>query len=234
MTDENKIDNANVIVDPSANAQEPKETEPKEGEGQKTLTIEEISSRLQTLETDNNQLRSTNQRLLSESQKYKGDFKKVTEESLRKAKDWDALLKMKEDEIEAERNEKKILKEKMLNKEILIAVGQEAIKRNCPDFDQLLTIGDKTMLRYDPETEEIYGVSQFFDKHQSDSRFIKFFEGTKKLSANTNTPTLPKDPKAQDEEKYRTDPLGYLEELRKKDYTTYCAKIKELQGAGKL
>ena len=200
----------------------------------KPITLEEINERLKTLEAEKMQLMSTNNRLLDESKKYRGDSKKLKEELLQKEGKWQEIIKMKEDEIEKERAEKKVIAEKSFEKDLYLKAGIEANKRNCPHYQQLMQIGNKSMLRVDDETGEIYGVKEFFDYHQGKEEFSHFFAGAKKIPTNNNTPNLPLDDKAIEAEKLQNNPLAYLDELRKKDYKLYQLKVNELRLVGKI
>lgn len=150
-------------------------------------------------------LRSTNQRLLEESRKYKERSKKSEEEKL--------LAEGKKDElIENLRKRNEDLRADIVSKEITEAIRKEANKRNCSRWDHLLKLTDAEGIEYDEETGRIDGVKDFFDRCEADPDYSFYFSKNERVATEVRTPAA--ESASID---YRKDPIGYLDKMRKEN-----------------
>lgn len=165
-------------------------------------------------------LRSTNQRLLEESKKYKSRMQKAEEEKLLAENNKDEIIRRQKEKLEEIDN-------RLMAKAISEAVSKEAMKRNCRHWDHLLNVGDTSLLEYDPETESVSGVKDFFDKHENDEDYSIYFKKVEPVTTVNNTQTV-----QTSTIDYKSDPIGYLRNVKKNSPEKFDNEVRRMQNEG--
>lgn len=180
------------------------------------------------LKAELEKIKSTNNRLLEESKKYKQQKREVDLKLMEAEGKKDEIIQTLQKELEEKQT---ILSEKMqreIDLKITNAVAQRASKYGCEDWDHLMQLGKSDLIEYDENTGDVKGVDLFFEDAMRNDRFKKFFIKMDKVKTNNRVPSM----EAVD---WKSDPLPYLRQLKKeKKFTEYNKAIQELEKSGLL
>lgn len=131
-------------------------------------------------------LKSTNERLLAESKKYKSEYQKLkVEREELEAK------KLEEQGKEAERakhweSKYKELNERVLKKSVDDAIMSYAKEKGCIDPKAVVRLGNMSQVVYDEETGEVSGVDIMLEDLKKNSPYL--FAAPKSPVINSTTP----------------------------------------------
>lgn len=117
-------------------------------------------------------LKSTNERLLAESKKYKSEYQKLKAE-----REELEAKKLEEQGKEAERakhweTKYKALNERVLKKSIDDAIMGYAKEKGCIDPKAVVRLGNMSRVVYDEETGEVSGVDGMLEDLKKDSPYL--------------------------------------------------------------
>lgn len=140
----------------------------------------EASEEQNTIETNPD----VNARILRESKEWKAKYQALKhdkEESekrrLESQHEWKALA----EKLTAE---KRSLEESFKKEKIRAAVHDRALKSGCVNVEDLLVVGDRSLLQIDPETHEVQGADVFVEEAK---RLKPYLFQTSKPSGRTTT-----------------------------------------------
>jgi len=165
-------------------------------------------------------LKASNDRLLEESKKWKSRTRKAEEEKLMAENNKDEIIRRQKQQLDE-------IDQRLMAKAISESVSKEAMKRNCKHWDHLLSVGNTDMLEYDPETEAVTGVREFFDYHENNEDYDIYFRKTEPVKTITDTQTT----SAQSID-YKANPIGYLREVKKNSPEKFNDEVRKLQSEG--
>jgi hypothetical protein len=131
-----------------------------------------------------------NARLLRESKEWKSKYlaakqesqsqKHVLEEAEKKKMESQQQYKTLAEKYESEN---KALKDRIRNEKIRNAVNDKALRAGCVNVEDLLTVGDKSLIEYDEESNQVSGAEVFIEE----TRRLKPYLFQSKANGRTST-----------------------------------------------
>ena len=203
LDDTPRVTNVNTDLptkEPNGQLDDDQAADNQSNDGSPQETLEE---RFERIQKENDALRSTNNRILDENKKIKSNYKYEKEERLKQEKNYRQLYKERDSELNA-------LKQEIEQGAIVEAVAVEASRRGVKHWRHLYNSADHSGLRYDSETREVYGVTDFFERHQNDPEYELFFKRPTPPAVNNNTPGISTEIGSVQSD---ADALKYLEDM---------------------